>query len=58
MLAMLPLTAAAQNIGAKVYVEETSFDFGWVPKGGTIEHSYYLFSRGTDSLHILKVKPG
>jgi len=55
---MLPLAALAQDVGAKVYIEETSFDFGFIPKGGTIAHAYYMFSRGTDSLRILKVKPG
>lgn len=55
---MLPLAALAQDVGAKVYIEETSFDFGFIPKGGTITHAYYMFSRGTDSLRILKVKPG
>ena len=58
MLAALPLTAHAQDVGAKVYIEETSFDFGFIPKGGTISHAYYMYSRGTDTLRILKVKPG
>lgn len=58
LIAMLPLAALAQDVGAKVYIEETSFDFGFIPKGGTITHAYYMFSRGTDSLRILKVKPG
>ena len=56
-LAMLPLTVAAQGVGAKVYIEETTFDFGFIPRSGTVTHAYYMFSRGTDSLRILKVKP-
>jgi hypothetical protein len=43
---------------AKVFIEETNFDFGYIPGGEVVSHSYYLYSRGRDSLKILKVQPG
>jgi hypothetical protein len=58
LLLSLSLFAQDQDVGAKVYIEETSFDFGWTPTGATVSHAYVLYSRGTDSLKILKVKPG
>jgi hypothetical protein len=54
-------TALAQetkSTNAKVFIEETTFDFGYIPGGEVVSHSYYLQSRGTDSLKILKVQPG
>lgn len=44
--------------GAKVYIEQGTFDFGFMPAGGVVTHSYFFYSRGTDSLRILEVKPG
>ncbi len=43
---------------AKVEVDELSFDFGYIPSGAVVGHSYTLRSQGTDSLKILGVKPG
>ena len=48
----------AKSANAKVFIEETTFDFGYIPGGEVVSHSYYLHSRGTDSLKILNVKPG
>lgn len=42
---------------AKVYVDELSFDFGFMPNDASVSHSYWLHSRGEDSLKILRVKP-
>jgi hypothetical protein len=57
-LLFLPSGVAAQEVGAKVYLEEPSFDFGWIPQQAVVTHSFYLHSKGTDSLRILRVKPG
>jgi hypothetical protein len=61
-LLLLPvLTAHAQEeeaVGAKACVEETKYEFGWIPAGATVTHSYVVHSCGTDSLKILKVRPG
>jgi hypothetical protein len=59
---MIPSVAAfaqdSKGTGAKIIVEETSFDFGYVPGGEVVSHSYFFLSGGTDSLKILNVKPG
>ncbi len=42
---------------ARVLVNEMSFDFGYMPNDASVSHSYWLHSRGEDSLKILRVKP-
>ena len=39
-------------------IPESVFDFGYVPQHSKISHVFWLHSTGTDSLKILKVKPG
>jgi len=55
---LLFINVYGQNTGAKVYVEETTHNFGFIPTESTVTHSFYLHNYGTDSLKILKVKPG
>ncbi|MCX6832471.1 MAG: DUF1573 domain-containing protein [candidate division Zixibacteria bacterium] len=54
----IALAQETKSTNAKVFIEETNFDFGYIPGGEVVSHSYYLHSRGTDSLKILNVKPG
>ncbi len=54
----IALAQETRSTNAKVFIEETNFDFGYIPGGEVVSHSYYLHSRGTDSLKILKVQPG
>jgi hypothetical protein len=54
----IALAQETKSTNAKVFIEETNFDFGYIPGGEVVSHSYYLYSRGTDSLKILKVQPG
>jgi hypothetical protein len=54
----IALAQDTKSTNAKVFIEETNFDFGYIPGGEVVSHSYYLHSRGTDSLKILNVKPG
>lgn len=44
--------------GAKVFVDDATFDYGLIPGGEVVSHSYFLHNKGTDSLKILKVQPG
>lgn len=44
--------------GAKLFIDQTSFDFGYIPSEATVSHVFFLYSHGTDSLKILNVKPG
>lgn len=39
-------------------IPESVFDFGYVPQHSKISHIFWLHSTGTDTLKILKVKPG
>lgn len=53
--------AFAQEVkasGAKLYIEQTTFDFGYIPGEAVISHTFYFLNKGTDSLKILSVKPG
>ncbi len=54
----IALAQETKSTNAKVFIEETNFDFGYIPGGEIVSHSYCLHSRGTDSLKILKVQPG
>ena len=43
---------------ARLEIDETVFNFGYIPQLGKVAHSYVMRSKGTDSLKILSVKPG
>ncbi|MGB5106887.1 MAG: DUF1573 domain-containing protein [Candidatus Zixiibacteriota bacterium] len=43
---------------ARLEIDETTFNFGYIPQTGKVAHSYVMRSKGTDSLKILSVKPG
>ena len=61
LLLALPSAIFAQEVktpGAKVLIEELAFDFGYIPAGSIVSHSYMLQNVGPDSLRILKVQPG
>lgn len=50
--------AATAPVAAKVQIDDTGFDFGYIPAGAVVSHAYTLHSRGADSLKILSVRPG
>jgi hypothetical protein len=52
------LAQEVKGSGAKLYIDQTTFDFGYIPGGETVSHSFFFLSKGTDSLKILKVQPG
>ena len=54
----LLLAQETKSSGAKLVVEETAFDFGYIPAGDIVSHSYFFHNQGSDSLKILKVQPG
>jgi hypothetical protein len=43
--------------GPRLYLEQTSFDFGKVVEGATLEHTFKVFNRGDQPLLIHKVRP-
>lgn len=44
--------------GAEAYFSETTWDFGKIPANSVVSHSYWIKNVGTDTLKILKVRPG
>lgn len=48
----------AVNAAPRLVMPETTFNFGYVPQNAKISHDFWLYSKGEDSLHILKVVPG
>ncbi len=59
LLLMVVLIAASAIMAApRLVLPETTFNFGYVPQNAKISHDFWLYSKGEDSLHILKVVPG
>ena len=44
--------------GPKVHFSETSWNFGKIPANSGVSHVYWVKNVGTDTLKILKVRPG
>lgn len=58
-LLLVALVAVAMIQAApRLVMPETTFNFGYVPQNAKISHEFWLYSKGEDSLHILKVVPG
>lgn len=49
-----PATAAQPRLE----VPEVSFNFGYVPQGASIAHTFWLRNVGGDTLRITDVRPG
>lgn len=64
MLTLTAISASAQlgapaaNSAARIEVPEVSFNFGYVPQGASISHTFWLRSVGEDTLRITDVRPG
>ena len=43
---------------ARLEVRETAFNFGYVPQGYSISHTFWLRNAGSDTLRITDVRPG
>lgn len=41
-----------------LFIPEKSWDFGHVPQNSILTHDYWIKNIGTDTLRIIKVKPG
>lgn len=57
-LLALMVAASALLAAPRLVIPETIFNFGYVPQNAKISHDFWLYSKGEDSLHILKVVPG
>lgn len=47
---------ATNNLGAKIFFNETQHDFGKVKEGGKVEYTFTFENKGTESLQIKDVK--
>jgi len=52
------VSSQSSSEGAEAYFSETTWDFGKIPINSTVTHVFWLKNVGTDSLRILKVRPG
>ena len=58
LISAVVLGQEVKGTGAKLFIDQTTFDFGYVFGGEVVGHSFFFLSKGTDSLKILKVQPG
>jgi len=58
ILAIIMGFASIAFADPKILVPEQQWDFGYVPQNGTYSHDYLIKNIGTDTLRIIKVKPG
>jgi hypothetical protein len=43
---------------ARIFLPDTKWDFGYVPKGGSVTHTFQVKNIGEDTLIIVRVRPG
>jgi len=55
---MLLILAEATSGQPKAFMYETTWDFGKLPQGSVVSHSYQIKNVGTDTLRIIQVRPG
>jgi hypothetical protein len=55
---MLLIVCKTSSPQPKAFMSETTWDFGMIPQGSEVSHSFWLKNIGTDTLRILKVRPG
>lgn len=48
----------ASSKSHEAYFSETTWDFGKIPANSFVSHSFWIKNVGTDTLKILKVRPG
>jgi len=60
---ILPLFFALAGIGECIEgphlsLPDSVFDFGYVQQGATVSHTFQLCSTGSDTLRIIRIRPG
>lgn len=50
--------AAGTYTKGRLFLPELEFDFGMVPQGASVSHSFWVQNKGTDTLEIIQIKPG
>lgn len=54
----LPAFAQDKESAPRIQVSDDYFYFGYMPRGAIVAHTYWISNVGTDTLEIVKVKPG
>ncbi|MCK4428587.1 MAG: DUF1573 domain-containing protein [candidate division Zixibacteria bacterium] len=57
-LYVLVLAQTEKLSKARIFVPDTRWDFGYIPKGGSVSHTFQVKNVGEDTLIIVKVRPG
>jgi len=57
IMAMVALAGAALA-APRLTIDESAFNFGYVPQHAKVSHTFVLRSTGDDTLKIVKVVPG
>lgn len=58
LMLLLLILAETSSAQPKAFMSETTWDFGKVPQRNFVSHSYWIKNIGTDTLRIIKVRPG
>lgn len=45
-------------VGAKIFLPEKGWDFGYIPQNAVVSHFFLIKNTGDDTLQIIKVRPG
>lgn len=57
MIVSIPAQQLEKPLNATINFSEYQFDFGCMPKGTKVTHTYDIANKGTDTLRIIKVSP-
>ncbi|MEE9554918.1 MAG: hypothetical protein V3W18_11530 [candidate division Zixibacteria bacterium] len=59
LTAILVLTLAAMSVAEpNIMIPKQRWDFGHAPQHSALTHDYVIMNTGTDTLNIIRVKPG
>jgi hypothetical protein len=58
LLLILVIIAGAAIAAPRLTINDSMFDFGYVPQNSKVSHIFWLYSTGDDSLKIVRVTPG
>ena len=59
LIAILVLTLTALSLAdPKITIPDARWDFGYSPQQSALTHDYTVLNTGSDTLRIIRVKPG
>ncbi len=58
ILCALVLAQDEELCKARIFLPDTRWDFGYVPQGGSVSHTFQVKNIGEDTLIIIRVRPG